>query len=145
MSRLMSPKAKPALSHETTLADARSELLRRQWVHAVAAIDQLCAVIEAENASLRPGRMGAPEVRSREKARYLFELENNLTPEVLAIAPADTGRSQLSRLRDVLACNSRLLERYREATNSVIETMVEAIRDHESDGTYSIGRAARKR
>ena len=99
-------------------------------------IERLEDVVERETAALK-GRAAADlrEFNNR-KSQGLLELSRSLRHFQLA-PPSNAVLARLAGLREKLDTNKAVLKLHLEAVREVSTIMADAIRDAESDGTYS--------
>src|SRR5262245_41609516 len=99
-------------------------------------IQRLEAVVEQETAALK-GR-AATDLRefNNRKSQGLLELSRSLR-YFQGAAPSNAVLDRLAQLRTTLDANQALLKLHLEAVREVSTIMADAIRDAESDGTYS--------
>lgn len=99
-------------------------------------IERLEDVVDQETAALK-GRTAADlrEFNNR-KSQGLLELSRSLR-HFQAAPPSDTVLARLAGLREKLDTNKAVLELHLQAVREVSTVMADAIRDAESDGTYS--------
>jgi hypothetical protein len=112
---------------------------RAQWADADAAlpiVDRLRQTIEAENRDIALGRPVKYEAYSLHKNQGLLEL-NRLAPALGWAAAAGPLREALADLHAKLALNRRALALQLKACLAVSEIIARAIRDGQSDGTYT--------
>lgn len=106
----------------------------------VKAIARLEDVVEQETASLSAGAMPVFEDLNYRKSHGLLEL----TRAMRLVDPAwisDDLRDRLQTFRAQLERNRTLLKTHLDATREISAILTAAIRDAESDGTYSAPRS----
>jgi hypothetical protein len=100
------------------------------------AIQRLCDVVDQETDALRKRTAVDLKVFNERKSHGLLELNRALRLiDGAATSPAVTG--QLATLRAKLEVNQAVLRMHLEAVREVSAILADAIRDQESDGTYS--------
>lgn len=72
------------------------------------------------------------------KTLYLLEL-SRMTRRMGELPVDQSVHNQIMELRQALSLNGEALKVHLEASRSVSETIKKAIRDEESDGTYTVG------
>ena len=99
-------------------------------------IERLEAVVDQETAALK-GR-AATDLRefNNRKSQGLLELSRSLR-YFQGAAPSNAVLTRLAGLRTKLDTNQAVLKLHLEAVREVSTAMADAIRDAESDGTYS--------
>jgi hypothetical protein len=99
-------------------------------------IERLEAVVDQETAALK-GRT-ATDLRefNNRKSQGLLELSRSLR-YFQGAAPSNAVLARLAGLRTKLDANQAVLKLHLEAVREVSTIMADAIRDAESDGTYS--------
>jgi hypothetical protein len=101
-----------------------------------AAIHRLCDVVDQETDALRKRTAVDLKVFNERKSHGLLELNRALRLlDGAAATPAVA--EQLATLRGKLEVNQAVLKMHLEAVREVSAVLAEAIRDSESDGTYS--------
>jgi hypothetical protein len=103
-------------------------------------IVRLTAVIEEENRVLTEDREKSLESLIHKKSQLLLELLR--VQKSLSDAPRSDLRRQLEGLRAVMEANQRLLSIHLSAAREISETILDALRQNESDGTYEARMAA---
>jgi hypothetical protein len=105
------------------------------------AIDRLEETVEQETAALRARTPIDLKDFNNRKSHGLLELTRALR-HFEAAGLGETARARLARLRGKLEANRVVLQLHVEAVREVSTIMADAIREAESDGTYSasIGR-----
>lgn len=73
------------------------------------------------------------------KTLYLLEL-SRMTRRIGELPVDQAVHGQIMELRQALSLNGEALKVHLEASRSVSETIKKAIREEESDGTYTVGR-----
>ena len=108
-------------------------------------IERLIATLDAENRDLKQGRRVKYEAYSLSKNQGLLEL-NRLVPALSGAATA-AGPLQdaLAELHAKLEINRRSLAVQLKACEAVSEIITRAIRDGQSDGTYTASAWRRSR
>ena len=112
---------------------------RAQCPEAAAAlpiVERLRTTIEAENRDIEQGRSVKYEAYSLRKNQGLLEL-NRLVPALGRAAAAGPLREALADLHAKLEINRRALALQLKASAAVSEIIARAIRDGQSDGTYT--------
>ncbi len=99
-------------------------------------ISMLETVIEEETAALGSRTPVDLESFSNRKSQGLLEL-NRATKTLEAMAGHQLVAARLSGLRDKLAVNQAVLKLHLDAVREISGIVANAIREHESDGTYS--------
>ena len=99
-----------------------------------AALVRLEKVVDDENAALSVFDSRNLTEFSRVKSQCLLELQRTLVPE---IPPPAELCNRLQVLRHKLELNRWLLSLHLEAAKEIAAVIMSAIRDAESDGTYS--------
>lgn len=112
----------------TTAAD-------RQLQDTVARLSQ---VIAEENAALRDNKTHNLDSIIQKKSQLLLELMR-LQKSLGSVDRADGNRAILARIKKELANNERLLGIHLAAARDISDTILEALRQGESDGTYGGG------
>jgi hypothetical protein len=99
-------------------------------------IERLEEVVDQETAALK-GRAAADlrEFNNR-KSQGLLELSRSLR-HFQGAAPSNAVLARLAGLREKLDTNKAVLKLHLEAVREVSTIMADALRDAESDGTYS--------
>ncbi|KQP10220.1 MAG: flagellar protein FlgN [Methylobacterium sp.] len=102
----------------------------------IASLKRLEATVVAETEALLSHRPFDQEAVNRRKSQSLLELSRltrGLDPAEVAPDIAD----QLARLSRALARNQGVVSQHLRAVEEISEIVTQAIRDSESDGTYS--------
>jgi hypothetical protein len=99
-------------------------------------VERLRQTIEAENRDIEQGRPVKYEAYSLSKNQGLLEL-NRLAPALGRAAAAGPLREALADLHAKLEINRRALALQLKASAAVSEIIARAIRDGQSDGTYT--------
>jgi hypothetical protein len=100
------------------------------------AIERLEEAVEQETAALKGrGRFDLKEFNDR-KSHGLLELTRAMRP-LEGTVPDQALITRLGRLRAKLEINSAALKLHLEAVREISATMAEAMRNADSDGTYS--------
>jgi cytosine/adenosine deaminase-related metal-dependent hydrolase len=102
-------------------------------------ITRLTAVIQEENRILAEDREKSLESLIQKKSQLLLELLR--IQKALGDMPRTDLKRQLESLRAVMEANQRLLSIHLSAAREISETILEALRQNDSDGTYE-GRLA---
>jgi cytosine/adenosine deaminase-related metal-dependent hydrolase len=97
-------------------------------------IVRLTGVIEEENRILTEDREKSLESLIHKKSQLLLELLR--LQKNLGETPRSDLKRQLEGLRIVMESNQRLLSIHLSAAREISETILEALRQNESDGTY---------
>lgn len=106
-------------------------------------LDRLEETIEAETAALLARDLIAMDEFNRRKSQSLLEITRIMrTVKDGAIDPAAVKR--VEGLREKLAVNHSILERYMRAVQEISSIVSGAIQNANSDGTYSASLAGRK-
>ena len=126
----LSPAGVPALLErgEADRPAAVGALLR--------AIERLEATVEEETAALRNRRPADLRDFNNRKSQGLLELSRAMRP-LDGAPPAEPVRERLAALRGKLEINQTLLKRHLDAVAEISGIVAAALRDAESDGTYS--------
>jgi flagellar biosynthesis/type III secretory pathway chaperone len=96
---------------------------------------RLNSVIAEETAALNQRQIGELQAFTVKKNQLLFELTRALKSQ--SFDELDHGSaSQLKELRWRLEANQKLLGTHLDAAREVSQTIIEAIRQADSDGTY---------
>lgn len=101
-----------------------------------AIIDRLEATIAEENAALAAQRHSEIPNFTRQKRQSFLELHRIITA-IEGTIPSQNILQRLTTFRHKVEANERLLHRHMLAVQSVANTIVQVMRDFESDGTYS--------
>ena len=132
------PALLPAESREPAAGPADAD-----DVHGLlAAIRRLEAIIEEETIALRTGKKIDFDEFSTRKSRGMLEFVRLMRGQLHLGAEAEVTE-QIQKLRGRLERNRAVLEMHYDAVREVAEIIVGAIREAESDGTYS-ARAAQE-
>lgn len=99
-------------------------------------IDRLCHVLNQETEALRTGGDADLKEFTERKSRLMLELRH-ATADV-ALTPSDPTPAALEKLRQHLAENQKLLDLHMRAVREISDIVAEAIKDSDSDGTYSM-------
>ena len=99
-------------------------------------VERLRKAVEAESADIEQGRLVNYEAYSLVKNQGLLEL-NRLAPAIGGPPPPGPLREALADLHAKLEINRRALALQLRACAAVAEIIARAIRDGQSDGTYS--------
>jgi hypothetical protein len=111
---------------------ARSEELRGL----LAAIQRLESVVEEETVALEIGKKIDFDDFSSRKSRSMLEFVRLMRAQIHRGAEPQVT-AEIQRLRQKLDRNRSVLEMHYEAVREVAEIIVRAVREAESDGTYS--------
>jgi len=135
----MLPALLPVLGSDAVVddGDARSEELRGL----LAAILRLENIVEEETAALTSGNRVDFDEFSARKSRGMLEFVRLMRAR-MHLGNEVEVTTQVQRLRQKLERNRAVLEMHYDAVREVAAIIVKAVKDAESDGTYS-GRAAR--
>ncbi|MGY8707290.1 flagellar biosynthesis protein FlgN [Bradyrhizobium sp. 18BD] len=106
----------------------------------LAAIRRLEAIVEEETAALSSGRKVDFDDFSARKSRSMLEFVRLMRARMHLGAEVEVTE-EIQRLREKLERNRSLLEMHYDAVREVASIIVKAIKDAESDGTYT-GRTA---
>ena len=112
---------------------------RAQFAEAAAAlpiVERLRETIEAETRDIEQGRLVKYEAYSLRKNQGLLEL-NRLVPALNRATDSGPLREALADLHAKLETNGRALAVQLKACAAVSEIIARAIRDGQSDGTYT--------
>jgi hypothetical protein len=102
----------------------------------VSAIERLEETVEQETAALQSrGRFDLKEFNDR-KSRGLLDLTRAMRP-IEGVAPDQLLVTRLASLRAKLETNSAALKLHLDAVREISAAMADAMRDADSDGTYS--------
>lgn len=104
------------------------------------AIRRLASIVEEETAALATGKMIDFDDFSARKSRSMLEFVRLMRARMHLGAEVEITE-EIQRLREKLERNRSLLEMHYDAVREVASIIVKAIKDAESDGTYT-GRAA---
>lgn len=102
----------------------------------ISIIGALETVVEEETAALAARTQVDLETYSNRKSQGLMEL-NRASRNLEAMANHQVVAARLSGLRDKLAANQMALKLHLEAVREISSIVANAIRESESDGTYS--------
>lgn len=103
---------------------------------ALAIVERLCETVAGENDAIALRLAFDHHSCSLRKSQGLLEL-NRLSPVFAGAAASPTLRNALGRFSAVLEENQRRLRVRLEAAKTVSNIVARAIRDSQSDGTYS--------
>ncbi|MDH6256564.1 flagellar biosynthesis protein FlgN [Bradyrhizobium sp. BR13661] len=121
---------------------ARSEATRSEEISGLlAAIRRLESIVEEETVALATGQKIDFDDFSARKSRSMLEFVRLMRAR-MHLGDETEITEQIQRLREKLERNRSLLEMHYDAVREVAAIIVKAIKDSESDGTYT-GRAAR--
>jgi hypothetical protein len=104
----------------------------------LAAIRRLQGIVEEETVSLQTGKKVDFDEFSTRKSRGMLEFVRMMRSRLHLGAEAEV-KEEVQKLRVKLERNRAVLEMHYDAVREVAEIIVRAIRDAESDGTYSAG------
>jgi hypothetical protein len=99
-------------------------------------VDRLRLTVEAENRDLTQSRVVDYHAHSQRKSQGLLEL-NRMRGALASAGASPTARAALADLSAKLDVNQRLLRVQLRAAQTVSSLLARAIRDGQSDGTYS--------
>lgn len=102
---------------------------------------RLLRVIEDENRLLTERQGQSLDASIQKKSQLLLELLR-LQKSCNASALLPASQQLLKSLRDALDANRRLLEMHLAAAREVTDTILDALRQGESDGTYGASASA---
>jgi len=105
----------------------------------LSSIRRLEAIVEEETAALATGKKIDFDDFSARKSRSMLEFVRLMRAQMHLGAEAEVTE-EIQRLREKLERNRSLLEMHYDAVREVASIIVRAIKDAESDGTYT-GRA----
>ena len=121
---------------------ARLEATRSEEIGGLlAAIRRLANIVEEETAALATGQKVDFDDFSMRKSRSMLEFVRLMRAR-MHLGSETEITEEIQRLREKLERNRSLLEMHYDAVREVAAIIVKAIKDAESDGTYT-GRAAR--
>ena len=120
----------------TALWGDRSFVSPQTYDALVALLDRLDAVIAAETAALRAHDHAGLAEATRQKRQGLLELAR-LTKAMASTVPSQDILARLAAFRTRLAANEAALLVELRAAQDVGAIIVRALREAESDGTYS--------
>lgn len=101
-----------------------------------AIVDRLEATIAEENAALQAQRHSEIPIYTRQKRQSFLEL-HRIIHAIEGTIPSQSILQRLTAFRTRVEDNERLLHRHMQAVQGVANTIVQVMRDFESDGTYS--------
>jgi hypothetical protein len=116
--------------------EARSEEVRGL----LAAIQRLESVVEEETIALETGKKIDFDDFSTRKSRSMLEFVRLMRARIHLGGEAQVTE-EIQKLRQKLERNRAVLERHYDAVREVAAVIVQAMRDAESDGTYSANAA----
>jgi len=99
-------------------------------------VQRLCHTVAAETDAIAAGGVVAYEDFSRRKNQGLLELDR-LAPALRRAPASDLLRDAVADLHAKLEANRRALGVQLKASAAVAETIARAIREGQSDGTYT--------
>ena len=103
-----------------------------------ATLKSLIAVVSREIEVLDAGQQELLQEFAAKKMHLLTQLEAlSRISDTKAMSPEN--RSEISRLKDTLTLNMKKLELRIQAIRELTQTIEDAVREEESDGTYSSG------
>ena len=105
---------------------------------ALPVLERLTRTVTAETEDIVAGRPAPYEIYGQRKAQGLLEL-NRLTPALAGSRRGGRLASALADLNAALEANKRALGVQLRASIAVAEIIARAIRDGQSDGTYTAG------
>jgi hypothetical protein len=117
-------------------ASRRRELGATALSMALPVVARLGDAVAAETDAIARGGVVSYEDFSRRKNQGLLEL-NRLAPALRRAPPGDDLRNALADLNVKLEANRQALRVQLEASLAVAEIIARAIRDGQSDGTYT--------
>ena len=120
-------------------SDTRSQPL--EIFSRLAAIHRLATIVEEETVALTAGKKIDFDDFSARKSRSMLEFVRLMRAR-MHLGGETEITEEIQRLREKLERNRSLLEMHYDAVREVASIIVKAIKDSESDGTYT-GRAAR--
>jgi hypothetical protein len=103
---------------------------------ALPVVERLIQTVSAETDDIVSGRPAPYELYGQRKNQALFEL-NRLTPTLARVGGDERLRKALADLNAALAANRRALGLQLKASIAVAEIIARAIRQSQSDGTYT--------
>lgn len=103
---------------------------------ALPAVERLKSAVAAETAAIAARGVVAYEDYSRRKSQGLLDL-NRLAPALKRATADDALKAALAELNAALETNRRALRVQLEASIAVADLIARAIRDGQSDGTYT--------
>ena len=101
-----------------------------------AAVERLEATVAAETAALASNRLGDLARLTVQKRQGLLEL-SRIERQITAAIPSQDIIARLATFRRALEANGHALSVHLAAMRDVNDIIVRAMRDAESDGTYS--------
>jgi hypothetical protein len=132
------PVLMPNLGGEAMIGGA--EAVKSDEVHGLlAAIRRLESIVEEETAALAAGKKIDFDDFSARKSRSMLEFVRLMRARMHLGAEVEVTE-EIQRLREKLERNRSLLEMHYDAVREVASIIVRAIKDADSDGTYT-GRA----
>jgi len=115
---------------------AHSEAASRADSIALMVVERLCETIELENQAVARRGTVDHHACSLRKSQGLLELER-LASSLVGSGPSPALRSALAELNKALDHNQRMLRVQLSAAQAVSDIVARAIRESQSDGTYS--------
>ena len=103
---------------------------------ALPVVERLIRAVAAETEDIAAGRPAPYALYGQSKSRGLLEL-NRLMPALAGANGSERLRAALAELNTALAANKRALGVQLKASMAVAEIIARAIRDGQSDGTYT--------
>jgi hypothetical protein len=103
---------------------------------ALPVVERLIRTVAAETEDIASGRRAPYELYGQRKSQALLEL-NRLTPALAGVGGGERLRAALAELNAALEANKRALHVQLKASIAVAEIIARAIRDGQSDGTYT--------
>jgi hypothetical protein len=103
---------------------------------ALPVVERLIRTVAAETEDIASGRPAPYELYGQRKSQGLLEL-NRLTPSLAHAGGGEQLRAALAELNAALEANKRALDVQLKASIAVAEIIARAIRDGQSDGTYT--------
>jgi hypothetical protein len=110
----------------------------------LATIRRLEGLIEEETTALQTGKKIDFDDFSTRKSHGMLEFVRLMRAQLHVGAEAEVA-AEIRRLRGKLQRNREVLEMHYDAVRGVAEVIVRAIRETESDGTYSAGTARERK
>jgi flagellar biosynthesis/type III secretory pathway chaperone len=99
-------------------------------------LHRLEEVVQQETEALQSRRVVNLEAYNTRKSQCLLELTRALRL-IEAVEPGGALRERMSRLRGLLEANRAILKMHLDAAQEVATIIADAMREAESDGTYS--------
>lgn len=146
-SDVLLPALLPNVASDMTPGDpeaARLEVVRSEEVRGLlVAIRRLETIVEEETAALATGQKVDFDDFSARKSRSMLEFVRLMRAR-MHLGSETEITEEIQRLREKLERNRSLLEMHYDAVREVASIILRAIKEVESDGTYT-GRAAQDR